>query len=197
LKFYLTRAYFWPAINMRPTQLWSGYFPTRNNFFQSEGKKFEKFNIFRGNFPSSNPNHKWLTWPDPTRVKIFWPRPITRNNSYPTFINHGIAIRKYHSCLILVCQKFPLLYYIHYFLIWSLKLTFCSYGNIRSFPFFLEFLTILNIIFQDLFEVWPFSSQKLMTFQYFFLVHWVCACTLKCVENPSSISSSLHVDIHH
>jgi len=49
---------------------------TRSNFFWSEGKKIEKFDVFRGNFPNSYLNHKWLTRPepqkiDPTRVKIF------------------------------------------------------------------------------------------------------------------------------
>jgi len=32
-----------------------------------QGKKFEKFDAFRGNFPSLKPNHKWLTRPDPVQ----------------------------------------------------------------------------------------------------------------------------------
>jgi len=38
-----------------------------------------KFDNFRGKF--SNPYHRWLTQPDPTRVKKFWPGPITRCGS--------------------------------------------------------------------------------------------------------------------
>jgi len=72
-----TRAYFWPAVNKRPTWLWPGYFPTRPEAIF--------FDVFRGNFPNSNPNHKWLTRLepqkiDPTRVKNFWPGPITTRN---------------------------------------------------------------------------------------------------------------------
>jgi len=44
--------------------------PTRRDFFLTpKRKKIEKFDVFRGNFPNSNPNHKWLTRPNP--VKIF------------------------------------------------------------------------------------------------------------------------------
>jgi len=75
-----TRAYFWPAVNKRPTRVLSD--PTRSDFFLNEGKKIEKFYVFRWNFQNSNPNHKCLTRPEPqkigpTRVKIFWPRPIS------------------------------------------------------------------------------------------------------------------------
>jgi len=31
--------------------------------------KIEKFDIFKGNFPNPNPNHKWLTRPDPSYKK--------------------------------------------------------------------------------------------------------------------------------
>jgi len=41
-------------------------------FFDPKGKKIEKFDVFRGNFPNSNPNQKWLT---PPRSKIFDPDP--------------------------------------------------------------------------------------------------------------------------
>jgi len=60
-----TRAYFWPAVNKRPTRLQPGYFLTR-----PEGKKIEKFDVFRGNF---NPNHKWLTRPEPQKIDPTWP----------------------------------------------------------------------------------------------------------------------------
>jgi len=63
-----TRAYFWPAVNKRPTRLWP-----LSNFFWPEGKKIENFDIFRGNFPNSNPNHKWLTRPNPSHKKLTRP----------------------------------------------------------------------------------------------------------------------------
>jgi len=84
-----TRAYFWPAVNKSPTRLWPRHFPTRPEaiFFDPKEKKIEKFDVFRRNFSNFNPNHKWLTrpdptratknWPGPTRVKKFWPGPIT------------------------------------------------------------------------------------------------------------------------
>jgi len=67
-----TQAYFWPAVNKRPTHPQPRYFPTRPEeiFFSPKGNFFEKFDIFRGNFPNSNPNHKWLTQPGPTRPDL-------------------------------------------------------------------------------------------------------------------------------
>jgi len=82
----LIRAYFWPIVNKRPTRLRPRYFLTRpQEIFFDPKVKIEKFDVFRGKFPNSNPNHKWLTWPDPshknwpdpTLVKKFWPLPIT------------------------------------------------------------------------------------------------------------------------
>jgi len=81
----LTRAYFWPTVNKRPTRLWPGYFPTQlEQFFLTRREKNWKIDILRGKFQNSNLNQKCLTWPepqkiDPTRVKKFWPGPITRN----------------------------------------------------------------------------------------------------------------------
>jgi len=78
-----TRAYFWPAVNKRPTRLRPRYFLTRpEEIFFDTKDKIEKFDVFRGNCRNSNPNHKWLTRPEPqkikpTRVKNFWPGPIT------------------------------------------------------------------------------------------------------------------------
>jgi len=74
-----TWAYFWPAVNKRLTHLW----PDPKRFFLTRREKIEKFDSFRGNFPNSNPNHKWLpdptqatkNWPDLTRVKNFDPDP--------------------------------------------------------------------------------------------------------------------------
>jgi len=39
--------------------------------FWLEGKKIEKFVIFRGNFENPNPNQRWLTQPDPNNKKIY------------------------------------------------------------------------------------------------------------------------------
>jgi len=60
-----TWAYFWLAENKRPNRLWPGYFLTR-----SKGKKIEKFDVFRGNFPNSNPNP---TRPEPQKIDQIWP----------------------------------------------------------------------------------------------------------------------------
>jgi len=72
-----TQAYFWPAVNKRPTRLWPGYCPTWPEaiFFDPKGKKL-KYLMFLGEI------FQILTqiingWPDPTRVKNFCPGPIT------------------------------------------------------------------------------------------------------------------------
>jgi len=41
-------------------------------------EKIEKFDIFRGNFPNSNPNHRWLTQSDPSHKKF---KKLTRPGS--------------------------------------------------------------------------------------------------------------------
>jgi len=70
---YPTQAYFWPAVNKSWARLWPEYFLTQpEEIFLTRREKIEKFNIFRGNFPNPNPNHRWLTQPrllkvDPTR----------------------------------------------------------------------------------------------------------------------------------
>jgi len=86
-----TRAYFRPAVNKRPTRLWPGYFPTRPEaiFFYRKGKKL-KILTFLGEI------FQILTqtingWPNPTRVKIFWPGPITTASAYPTTYPLGSA----------------------------------------------------------------------------------------------------------
>jgi len=68
-----TRACFWNKINKSLTRLWSGYFfvPTRWDFVWPEGKKMEKYGIFRGNF--SNLNQRWLTRPNPSNKKLTRP----------------------------------------------------------------------------------------------------------------------------
>jgi len=63
-----TQAYFWPAINKRPTCLW----PDLKRFFLTRRAKIDKFEIFRANYSNSNPNHKLLTRPG---LKIFDPDP--------------------------------------------------------------------------------------------------------------------------
>jgi len=56
------------AVIKRPTHLWRGYFLT-----WPEGKKFEKFDIFRGNFPNPNPNHRWVTQPELLKIDLSRP----------------------------------------------------------------------------------------------------------------------------
>jgi len=53
----LTRASFCQTVNKRLTLPLTRvlFDQARRDFFQSEGKKIEKFNIFRGNFPNPNP----------------------------------------------------------------------------------------------------------------------------------------------
>jgi len=69
-----TRAYFWPAVNKRLTCLRPWYFLTQHEeSFLTQSKKIEKFDIFTGNFPNSNPNHKWLTRPELQKIDPIWP----------------------------------------------------------------------------------------------------------------------------
>jgi len=58
-----TWAYFWPAVNKRPTSLWPKYFLTRHKeiFFDRKGKNW-KIWCFRGKFPNTNPNQEWLRY---------------------------------------------------------------------------------------------------------------------------------------
>jgi len=87
-----TWAYFWPTVKKRPARLWSidpgTFLPHPKRYFLTHREKIEKINIFRGNFPNPNSNHRWPTrpdqaWPkpqniDPTRVKNFWPWPAVK-----------------------------------------------------------------------------------------------------------------------
>jgi len=74
------RAYFWPTVNKRPTQLWPGLdivshvwnwanktnellFDLTRRDFSNRREKIENFVIFKRNFP--NTNQRWLTQPDP------------------------------------------------------------------------------------------------------------------------------------
>jgi len=67
------RAYFWPAVNKMLTRLWPRYFSTRpEEIFLIRREKIKKFDIFRGNFPNSNTNHKWLTRLDPGQKCLTW-----------------------------------------------------------------------------------------------------------------------------
>jgi len=60
---FLTQAYFWATVNMRPTHLRAEYFSTQpDEIFLTGIEKSEKFGIFRGNFP--NPKVAHLTWPE-------------------------------------------------------------------------------------------------------------------------------------
>jgi len=65
-----TRTYFWPAVNKRPTRLWSGYFLILpNDIFLTRRAKNEKFGFLGQNFQIHtqtingwpNPGLKFLT----------------------------------------------------------------------------------------------------------------------------------------
>jgi len=60
----------WPELTFDLQQIrgWPAFDP--GTFWSDPKEKIEIFTIFRGNFP--NPNHRWLTWPDPDQK--FWTR---------------------------------------------------------------------------------------------------------------------------
>jgi len=68
-----TQAFFWPAVNKRPTLLWPGYFLTRPEQISLIWR--EKLTFLGENFP--NPNRRWL---------------IRHNPSYKTFTRTGSKI---------------------------------------------------------------------------------------------------------
>jgi len=66
----------------------------------------EKFDVFGGNFPNSNPNHKGLTRPkpqkiDPTLVKNVWPGPITSWGGF----GWGLEVGGWKSCILCFVQR--------------------------------------------------------------------------------------------
>jgi len=68
----LTRAYFWPAVNKRPTQLWRGYFliQPKNIFLTRRAKNWE--------IRDSGENFQTQTkdgWPNPSSKNLTWPNP--------------------------------------------------------------------------------------------------------------------------
>jgi len=60
-----TRAYFWPAVNKRPTRLQPGYFLTwpEEIFFDPKGKKLKKSTFLGEIFPIQTQTING--WPDP------------------------------------------------------------------------------------------------------------------------------------
>jgi len=80
-----TQAYFWPAVNKRPTWLWPGYFLTRSEeiVFDPKSKKLKNLGFLGEIFKHKHkPKTADPTWPkqqkfDPTglRSKIFNPDP--------------------------------------------------------------------------------------------------------------------------
>jgi len=73
-----TWAYFWPAVNKRPTRLWPGYFPTRPEaiFFDPKGKKLKNLMFLDEIFQILTQTING--WPD----KKFWPGPITTVDTF-------------------------------------------------------------------------------------------------------------------
>jgi len=97
-----TRAYFWPAVNKRPTRLWPGYFPTQPEEIFSDplkGKKFKNLMFLGEIFPIQTQTING--WPDPTQVKNFWPGPITsRLAKSPKAINTFLGVPPLRSMII-------------------------------------------------------------------------------------------------
>jgi len=65
-----TWAYFWPAVNKRPTHLWPGYFLTHPEdiFFGSKRKKLIYFG-FLGEIFHTQTKQRWLTWPEQQNIE--------------------------------------------------------------------------------------------------------------------------------
>jgi len=86
-----TRAFFWPAVNKRPTQLWLGYFLTQPNeiFFDPKGKNW---GFLGENFQTHNTYQRRLTQTEHV------PRPITNPNMVASTcdkICYGIRSKRY------------------------------------------------------------------------------------------------------
>jgi len=69
-----TWAYFWPAVNKRPTCLWHGYFLTQPKEIFLTRRENLKNLTFLGEIFQTKPKPLMA---DPTQVKNFWPWPIT------------------------------------------------------------------------------------------------------------------------
>jgi len=71
-----TQAYFWPAVNKRPTRLWLGYFSTQPKeiFFDPKGEKLKNLMLLGEIFQSQTQTING--WPDPGQ-KI-----LTRTHHY-------------------------------------------------------------------------------------------------------------------
>jgi len=74
----LTRAYFWPAENKKPTHLWTGYFSTQPEEIFLTPKKFR----FLGQIVQTQTQTK-DAWPNPSNKNLTQPGPITRLNPQP------------------------------------------------------------------------------------------------------------------
>jgi len=86
-----TRAYFWPAVNKRPTQVLSDPTQPKVIFFDPKGKKLKNLpflgEIFKIQTQTIN------VWPDPTWIKKFCPRPITNlNHPLPEINSYSIRL---------------------------------------------------------------------------------------------------------
>jgi len=112
---------------------WILFDPTRRDFFLSEGKKLKNLTFLGELFLTKTQTiNGWpdLTWPqkiDLTRVKNFWPRPITSllpSWSVPICIKAGhvssLLVIKKQCSLILNAQR------LGYPLLFRAPLTYCS-----------------------------------------------------------------------
>jgi len=119
-----TRGYFWPAVNKRPTRVLSDRI--QRYFFWPEGKKMEKFDVFRGNFPNSNPNHKWLTRTNPSHKKLTRPGSKILDLD-PSLV--GALILSFNFQLFVIFSKWI---FISLFIIFKHHLIYSRWTNFRS-----------------------------------------------------------------
>jgi len=94
-----TRAYFWPAVNKRPTRLRPGYFPSQRTqpeaiFFWPDGKKLKNLTFL---IQTQTIN----VWPDPSHKNLTRPNPgqkfLTRTHHYMKVINCYEKVKKFKS----------------------------------------------------------------------------------------------------
>jgi len=110
-----TRTFFWPAVNKRPTRLWTGCFLTLPDdiFFYPKGKLLKNL-IFLGEIFQIHTQTK-DGWPDPTRATIIWPDPTRVKNFcflWPAtlLLFNGLLLKaesKKSPCKISYCSFLP------------------------------------------------------------------------------------------
>jgi len=114
-----TRAYFWSAVNKRPTSLWPGYFLTQHKeiFFDSNGKKLKNLKFLGENFRTQTQSIDG--WPNPTWVKNFWPGPIAYilTIDYPKLELFEMVLLLFELKLLKLAKTFER-FYLEFILVW-------------------------------------------------------------------------------